>query len=372
MSILGWGSEPTPSARDLCETPKLISDYENLAARTLNECKQLAESTEGWTIIKHGLTPDVKLLDKSQPGNTVNIIKTEGHVDCSPEELFRLVSTSNLKQRQNWEKDLKEYQILEDITENIQVIYQQYNAPFPVQNRDFVAMKVAIKLSDSSWTVFGTTINYDAKPPIDTCVRAVGTSALFIKAIEGEKYKCNTIRIARLDPMGMIPKFVINMGKKKAVQSILAMRDYVNNYVVPKRKMEPERPLSLIDFEHKPKSATTTTTTISTTPMTRSSVVVIDSDTDGDSESEEFFDIEPSAENLNLQYLAHETAVREQLQNIHQLIDQLNKSVEDVSRRIDNCLKEESSFQISFLATTILLGSSVASTGYYLWKKWKK
>jgi len=381
---MGWISprETSRSAREMCESPTTVKDYEDLAARCLQECLQLAEDKEGWTTINHGRDSSIRLLDKTQPGSPVNIIKTEGILDCSPSELIEAVGTNDLSLRRQWDRDLKVYDIIEDITPEISVLYQVYNAPFPVQDRDFVAIKAKKLLPDGTWVTYGTTINHDKKPPVETCVRAVGMSALFIRPIPGMLYKCMTVRIARLDPMGMIPKFVINMSKKKAAVSVVCLREFVRQRIIPNRKPLQELPAAGDEtLLPESKEAVTNVDQLEEPKSQVGEEAGYESNSEeSDSGDSIYHDVEDTIPE-QLQLLANEAQLKEQIQNIQTLLKQLQQNTELMNRRLQaledskkaNIDSYSSSEGTTWGKTAFIVGWPIVVLGaYYYWKKYKR
>eukprot|EP01120_Amphizonella_sp_Union-15-10_P009910 TRINITY_DN385_c0_g1_i1.p1 TRINITY_DN385_c0_g1~~TRINITY_DN385_c0_g1_i1.p1 ORF type:complete len:369 (-),score=71.83 TRINITY_DN385_c0_g1_i1:25-1131(-) len=360
MSLMGWiSNKNTRTVDQLCESPTTRQEYEALAAKTLEECLQLAEGP-GWSLINHGYDSDVRLYDKTEPGSPVNFIKTEAIFEASPQEVMDLASVEDFNKRRQWEPELKHFEVVEVISPSISVIYQQYSAPYPVQDRDFVAFKAVQKLPDGVLISFGTSINHPRKPPNkDQCVRGVGLSALILKPIEGEPFKTLTIRIIRLDPMGMIPKFVINLGRNKAVLAVIKFQNYVKKNTPADRAPPAASNLAVVESQNAPRSSE-----------------VHENNLSDSSESSEFFD----TEEYEPSKLYRDTETQQQLEKLNQLLKELNDKTQTMNDKMDKLQNEIQEIKVNGKVSnmandkgiinwkTLVLVVGVAG-GYLCWKK---
>lgn len=211
-----WGKTNNDAAYADEPAPETIEDYEKLASSYLKLLEEWKIASD-WSRVDTG-NPDVLLQERAVPGYEIPMMKLEGVLSASVDEVFGLLESEKLEERRLYDDFMKHLEIVDRITPKIVVAYVQYKAVFPVSDRDFVAFRAQEKLPDGTRISYGHTIKYSKRPITPNCVRAKGKLATYCIPIPGEYYKTKIIRFLLLDPMGTIPKWVVN--KAKAVAGI--------------------------------------------------------------------------------------------------------------------------------------------------------
>jgi hypothetical protein len=264
-----WSSSKQLDYVEGCETPASPSEFFQVANSTFNELLAL-ESADDWKEFDHGLDPSIRAWEKLSPQNPIPYIKIEGTLPASPLEVETVSWSMHLETRKHFEPDLMHISLIEEVNPNVQVTYQQINTPFPVTSRDVLSLRIkAIEQSNRTVdlqtvdnkdhfvprVVYGTSVNNSKKPIERKFVRAVGTMGLFLRPIDSNNpFASRAVRIIKVDPKGNIPKFVITLGKKKAVQSFIDLRNYLGKHIVPHRaplSLTPQQPRHIHDHPAK-------------------------------------------------------------------------------------------------------------------------
>jgi len=98
-----------------------------------------------------------------------------------------------------------------EVSKDITVVRARYQAPFPVANREFVALRCKGRMPDGTLVTYGTSIRH-AKCVVGEggFLRATVFTGCFCEAVTGEPNKCRLVRIINLDPKGMpCPSFLL-------------------------------------------------------------------------------------------------------------------------------------------------------------------
>eukprot|EP01087_Luapelamoeba_hula_P006160 TRINITY_DN16268_c0_g1_i1.p1 TRINITY_DN16268_c0_g1~~TRINITY_DN16268_c0_g1_i1.p1 ORF type:complete len:255 (+),score=48.65 TRINITY_DN16268_c0_g1_i1:37-765(+) len=212
-----WGG--AAGEKPALPAPKTKEDYEALRDSMLIKLKELIATTDGWTqhSEQDGFTLWEKVID---PADSIHLIKTTGELPVSVTKADAIISDTNIETRKKWDSEVAFYKVAEEITPNILVSHVGFTAPFPVAGRDFVSIRCTMRDSDDVHYSWGCSIDYPAIPedPSGTYVRGrIVITGFVLKPIAGEPDKCSIINIAQVDPMGMIPGWVVNLSKGKAL-----------------------------------------------------------------------------------------------------------------------------------------------------------
>jgi len=128
------------------------------------------------------------------------------------------------------------------VTENgvaFDVLHFQFKAPFPVTNRDFCLFGVVKKFEDNSFVQVSDSIQHAAVPEEHGFVRGVLRSSGYL-ARPGENGTTKVFYIVQIDPMGKIPKAIINMTANDRPLSLKAIRSYMEDGAFAASKKDPD------------------------------------------------------------------------------------------------------------------------------------
>jgi len=155
----------------------------------------------------------VIVYEKPFSGEALPILRSEAVFPGTPEEVMSVVQSLDEEEIRKLEPDLADFELLERVNESLVVVYIRYNTPKFVTSRDSIFFRATKTLDDGTLVCFGKSMLHDKKPITKQYIRAKGYSAYFM--IPVGKMKTRLIRLILVNPMGNIPTFVINIGKKK-------------------------------------------------------------------------------------------------------------------------------------------------------------
>jgi len=228
--MLGWASGKVEEFYPDEQTPTNKEEFVKLANSVYRDLEQWRSDKSEWVSIRHD-TPDVELYERAMPGYDLPMFRIEGTLPASVSEVVKLIDTTNIEVKKRYDRLIDVYEVIEQVTDDICVIYAQYRAIFPVSNRDFTAMKVLKKLPDGTCVVFGQTINHKLKPRSNAFVRAKGIIGFYCFPVPGQPFQTKVLGLFLVSPMSYIPGWVINLVKSKSpnvlkVLSRILIEDY--------------------------------------------------------------------------------------------------------------------------------------------------
>lgn len=182
-----------------------------LAALVLLVCAPSAQAAPaGWETIS---TADaVEVARKTVEGSPLFAFRGEGVVAAPIAKVYATV-VDNAHSHQ-WVDMLQPVATLKGAGTDDRVVYQHYDLPWPVQDRDYVLrMRTSLDPAAKVATVqFGSTTD-PARPDQDCCVRGEVVRTFWkLEALPGGQTKV-TIEV-QTDPKGSLPAAIVNMVQK--------------------------------------------------------------------------------------------------------------------------------------------------------------
>eukprot|EP00029_Vermamoeba_vermiformis_P001275 TRINITY_DN11446_c0_g1_i1.p1 TRINITY_DN11446_c0_g1~~TRINITY_DN11446_c0_g1_i1.p1 ORF type:complete len:231 (-),score=50.06 TRINITY_DN11446_c0_g1_i1:28-720(-) len=227
--MFGWGSKPEVPIYPELESPQTPEEFKALTEKKMKFVMDELASDSGWTEVSYNVDghKEVKILSKPMAGESINLVKSFGPVNGSPEKCFSFY-LGDLKNRQSVEQDLMEFKELQRIDENTTIEYSAFKSPsFPVSDREFTYVRHTVKNFDGKGgiVILMYSINYKDQPVIEKRVRgSLVVTGLVMQGVEGDANKTQFTRIFQLDPKGSIPTFVVNAVAKKAGDVVVNLR----------------------------------------------------------------------------------------------------------------------------------------------------
>jgi len=235
MSFWGGSKDGQPVIMKELPTPVTKEEYEQVARECLEELLGLIKEDEqdGWSEIPFRANygkDDIKLYDKeSSSEETINTIKVIGSVKCHIDDLFEILATTDEDRMKVLEKDLISSEIIEKVSHDLCVVRQRFSVPFPVTNREIVAIRCRKRYPDGRFISFGKSINHRSCTSTGQFVRATAVACVFCEPLNEKRDKVRITKIVRIDPKGMIPAFVIKQAKTKAAIGVCTLRKYLSS-----------------------------------------------------------------------------------------------------------------------------------------------
>jgi hypothetical protein len=156
---------------------------------------------------------DDVFASRRQTDAGIYMTKSVGVIRKSAEAVRSLLWTYSRKKE--WDENLEEIQVVQQFSDNFRIMYQRFNAPWPVSSRDFV---LATRYQDVEGGILLVGRSVDAGvPERDGIVRGeVLASAYYLKRLN--ENNTEVTYMAGVDPKGSIPTMVVNaVGKKQAL-----------------------------------------------------------------------------------------------------------------------------------------------------------
>ena len=167
----------------------------------------LSPQAHAWKVIM--TKAGVEVAQKSVPGSPLMAFRGEGVMDVPIATLVSVLLDDDLATE--WVDLQAEHWVISQPSENKKVLYERYDLPFPIDDRDYVITEVATY--DDANTVF--TLDFEsvsdpAKPPSDCCVRAMAYRT-FWRLTKVDDWNTKVEVEVHTDPKGMLPSWLINL-----------------------------------------------------------------------------------------------------------------------------------------------------------------
>jgi len=210
--------------------PKNEKDFLELAEKTLSLLDNY-RNDEDWTEVKKD--EDIGLYEKVIDGEPLPLLRVETELIGTPEEVSSVIGSFTLDDYRIFDRDLAELELLEKINDNMKVAYLRYNTPRMITSREAIFFSTTKVLTDGTIVSCGKSILHESRPLSKSYIRIKGFNAYFMSALENKRTKL--VRLILIDPMGSIPQFVINLGKKSMISTIRRMVSLITKKIQDKR-----------------------------------------------------------------------------------------------------------------------------------------
>jgi hypothetical protein len=107
-----------------------------------------------------------------------------------------------------------EHWVISQASTDDKVLYERYDLPFPIDDRDYVISQKA-SYDEANWvfTLDFESVSDPAKPPSDCCVRAMAYRT-FWRLTKVDDWSTKVEVEVHTNPKGMLPAWLINMIQK--------------------------------------------------------------------------------------------------------------------------------------------------------------
>jgi hypothetical protein len=164
----------------------------------------------GWEVIRNA--EGVEVARKTVEGSPLFAFRGEGVVEAHISKVYATV-VDNGRSHQ-WVDMLQPVATLQGAGTDDRVVYQHYDLPWPVEDRDYV-LRMRTQLDEGAKVAtvqFGST-TVASKPDQDCCVRGEVVRTFWkLEALPGGKTKV-TIEV-QTDPKGSLPAAIVNLVQK--------------------------------------------------------------------------------------------------------------------------------------------------------------
>ena len=163
-----------------------------------------------WTVIN--ITDGITVSQKTIPNSDLFAFRGEGVVDVHISKLQSVLFDE--KRGTEWVDLMEEAYPVTDWIEDKRTIYQKYDLPWPIQDRDYVmTQKRKFNVETKTITATYQSIESSKKPQQECCVRAYAQRTYWkMEALPNGQTKV-AVEV-QTDPKGALPSWLINMIQK--------------------------------------------------------------------------------------------------------------------------------------------------------------
>jgi len=162
---------------------------------------------------------NIKIEQLQLVGSDIHVVRctaTLKNVDIN--NIVKYFYNAELAEKKVVDPDIKYHKVVKQIDENIHISHSQYDTPFPISNREFVAIR-NVQQVDNMFVISIQSINYNDVPFTKGFVRGSSNCGTLLMPIEGST-DVKIITVDHIDPKGWIPTAVINKYKMKTATRI--------------------------------------------------------------------------------------------------------------------------------------------------------
>jgi len=201
---------PSPSRGT---SPEAIKGY-------FDEFLAVANDQNGWEDVAEKL--EVKVTQKSGGESGISIVKGEGVIKATPEQVKDLLYS--VENRGKWDTFFEKGRIHQEIEKGkVGIVWYQTKSSMTVWARDFVTL-VAFREDNGGYIMIAKSIETDELPEISGNVRGkVWLSGFILKPVNEGKHTKITY-IFQVDASGWVPVAVVNKVNTYQPLGIIGMR----------------------------------------------------------------------------------------------------------------------------------------------------
>lgn len=177
------------------------------------------EDSEDWEIMKR----KDNWVGMRQKSETLFTLKGECLIDSDPQPIIEFIREPTNKVK--FDKDIEFSEEVLLVDDNLKIVYHKIKTPPVLTSRDVLFVQ-GIREIEGNYYIASKSIEFAGKPPINGIIRAnIIIAGYIVKPIEPGKSTLSYIM--NVDPLGSIPKVVINLVQKSQIENVLRIRDHV-------------------------------------------------------------------------------------------------------------------------------------------------
>jgi hypothetical protein len=203
-----WIDDETTFAQT-CTVP---NDYTDLFNSSINEVLPIVNS-DGWT--KLATTNGVLIEEKSIDNSEVTLIRTSYMLqNVNLDKLIKHIHNPTHEERKLVYTKLKDHHTLQTFDEHMVVAKSQFNTPYPVVDREFVALRSKKLLYSGQYLISIRSIHRPDQLLTADHVRGTSNSNIYVSPQENNTVKI--VSVDHVDPKGWLPGYLVNSFKETA------------------------------------------------------------------------------------------------------------------------------------------------------------
>ena len=167
----------------------------------------LSPEARAWKVIM--TKAGVQVAQQSVPGSPLMAFRGEGVMDVPIATLVSVLLNDDIATE--WVDLQAEHYVIRQPSEDKKLIYERYDLPFPIDDRDYVITQVAsYDEANKVFTLDFESVSDSAKPALDCCVRAMAYRT-FWRLTKVDDWNTKVEVEVHTDPKGMLPSWLINL-----------------------------------------------------------------------------------------------------------------------------------------------------------------
>lgn len=191
---------------------------ERLGTEKVAQLLSLESRADGWEDL--GVKDDVHSF-RTHYANGY-LLKATCTMPFPPQVVYDLVK--DYTRKKEWSLTLKQCQILQHFSDHTRLVYEEYQTPWPISNRDILVGNYLQETSDYKLSVFYS-VEHPSVPPNRSLVRAHCDVGGFVVREDGASSRVTFVLCN--DPRGSIPQAIVNTVQKKQAGSLSRIRDFL-------------------------------------------------------------------------------------------------------------------------------------------------
>ena len=205
------------------EKQKQMLEWNAEAIRVKKMAEELLEEKEGWEDLKIK-SKDVKGFRRKAPGG-LYIIRGEGEVTADVMSIINYLR--DIERRKEYDEMFESGELVESISEQMEVMYQKFKKMTPVSSRDFCLLQTRFIYPDGRLMAVATSISHPDCPETKF-VRAHLYMGCYVLIPVSEKVT-RVVYMVHVDIRGSVPKFIINSVQSNQALVVQRIRDKFYN-----------------------------------------------------------------------------------------------------------------------------------------------
>jgi hypothetical protein len=170
----------------------------------------LSPQAHAWSVLM--TQAGVTVSQQNVAGSPLMAFRGEGVMDVPIATLVSLLLDDD--KATEWVDLQAEHWVISQASTDDKVLYERYDLPFPIDDRDYVISQKA-SYDEANWvfTLDFESVSDPAKPPSDCCVRAMAYRT-FWRLTKVDDWSTKVEVEVHTNPKGMLPAWLINMIQK--------------------------------------------------------------------------------------------------------------------------------------------------------------
>lgn len=195
------------------------------AKEVLEKIKGYRQDNDGWKQAKK--MPEVSVWEKQSPDWNGMLYRVEGIVNTDPETAFSYIDPAPTSPRSEWDKAIKEIQLIEQIDLNVSVVRTITYSAFAglISSRDFTDI-VVNESTDEYLATNARAVEHPGCPPSSDLVRGINyPCAIICFRVPEQPKRTKITSYIQTDLGGMLPKALVeNALPSNQVDFFMALR----------------------------------------------------------------------------------------------------------------------------------------------------